>query len=110
MNSSEIDAKSSKAGTVGNSRVHMRAGEEYNSAHFTDDPNLRIEFHLLLRMRLLASIRLDLLRSAGPAFFVPPIIIVLPGAVLHRLSPVVAMKSHTVFGDNVVNRNPPVDL
>ena len=75
-----------------------------------NQPDLRIEFHFLFRLGLLARVGFDVLRRVLPAGAIPCLVIVLVRAVLHTLAPIAWMKRHRIAPQNLKNRNPPIQL
>jgi hypothetical protein len=106
----EIDAEARITRSIRYRGMQVGRRKENNAADLADHPHLWIEFNRLFRFRLFLCVSLHLLRSGGPAFLVPAIVVVVPRAVFNRPGPILRMERQAVFKDDVVDGKIPVDL
>ena len=106
----EINAEARFPRVVGNGRMHLSCRKGDHSARRRHDADLGIELQGLFRLGLFAGILFDVLGRFLAAGSHPLLVIVLPGAIAHRLAEVPGMKGHDIAGLYLIDRQPPVDL
>src|SRR5437763_7508382 len=90
--------------------MHLRAREKNYSSRRREQPQLRIQLHRLLWLRLLARVTRHMLGGFLPTRAVPFGVVVIARSVSHRAVPVGGVKCHGVGREDWIDRQPPIDL
>src|ERR1035438_3174404 len=78
--------------------------------HVANHTDLRIKLDRFLRMWLDARIGLYMLSCTAPALQVPLVVVVPARSVFQSDCPIGWMNCHAVFGGDIVDGHPPIDL
>ena len=90
--------------------MHLGAGKNENASDGKNNADLRVKPHLLLGHWLDTCVFANVLHSIEATHAVPFCVIINSRTVANGLTPVMRMKSHNVFWNNLEYRNPPVEL